>query len=323
MRALQLAALDGPAALRLTELPEPTPGGDVLIDVHTAGVTFPDLLMTQGRYQVRFPVPFVPGVEVAGIVRHAPSGSGLVSGQRVAAFTGVGGFAEVAAAPSHQVVPIPAGVDFAVGAALMVNYQTAYFALFMRGRLKPGETVVVHGAAGGVGSAAVQVAAVAGARVLAVVSDEAKAVVARLAGATEVIVAGGDDWPSEVRRRTGGRGADVVFDPVGGERFDDSLRLLVPGGRALVIGFSGGQISRIPANHLLLKNIDAVGVGWGPFLTEDPGMPRAIAEALATWVERGDLRPVIGATYPLAEGSRALMDLAERRAVGKSLLKVR
>jgi NADPH2:quinone reductase len=322
MRALQVTELSGPLGLRLAEVPEPRFDDEVLIEVRAAGVTFPDLLMTEGKYQVQPELPFVPGLEVAGTVLKAPRGSDLSEGDRVAAYTGWGGYSEMVAVPASNVVSLPPGVDYVDGVAMMVNYQTAYFALADRGRVVPGETVLVHGAAGGVGSAAVQVAAGLGARVIAVVNGAKKSEVARRAGAEEIIDVSGD-WLSNLRRLTGQRGVDVIFDPVGGDRFDTSLRGLAPGGRILVIGFAEGRIPTIRANYLLLKNIEAVGVAWGAYLPLDPDMPRRIGLALAGLVERGFIKPVIGSTYPLAEGQRALEDLAARRTLGKSVLVVR
>jgi NADPH2:quinone reductase len=322
MRSLQLSSLDGPDALRVAEVPAPAPGDGVLIEVHAAGVTFPDLLLTQGTYHVRPELPFAPGVEVAGVVRFAPAGSGLAEGDRVAAYTPWGGWAELINVPAHQVVPLPDAVDFVDGVALMVNYQTAYFALASRGGLRAGETVLVHGAAGGVGSAAIQVGLALGARVLAVARGPEKMAVARASGAEEVLDAAGE-WAAEARAHTDGRGVDVVVDPVGGDRLDESLKLIAPAGRLLIVGFAEGRIPQIPANRLLLKNIAAVGVGLGPFVAHAPGILRSIAAELAALLPSGHLCPVIGATYPLEAGACALRELAARRAVGKSVLLVR
>jgi NADPH2:quinone reductase len=322
MRRLQVADLEGPAALHIAEVDAPQGDGGVVIDVHTAGVTYPDLLMTRGMYQIRPEPPFAPGLEVAGVVRSAPADAGVAAGDRVAAYTGWGGYSEVVAVPAFQVVPLPDAVDFGFGVTLMVNYQTAYFALAERGRLAAGETLLVQGAAGGVGTAAIQVGLSLGARVLAVVRGDQKEAVARDAGAEEIIRAE-SDWRSEVKRLTDGRGVDAVFDPVGGDRCDESLRLLATDGRLLVIGFAEGRIPQIPANYLLLKNIEAVGVAWGMYVEKDHETPRRVGAALARMIEDGYLKPVIGATYPLAEGARALTDLDERRTVGKTVLEVR
>ncbi|HLY36147.1 MAG TPA: NADPH:quinone oxidoreductase family protein, partial [Candidatus Limnocylindria bacterium] len=247
MRAVQITELSGPrSALAMTDLPEPepshmmTPGRGVLVDVRAAGVAFPEVLQTRGEYQVKPPLPFVPGSEVGGVVRSASEGSPLRPGDRVAAFCMLGGFAEVAVAPEHMCFPLPDELDFAQGAALILNYHTAYFSLRLRGRLQAGETVLVHGAAGGVGTASLQVAKGLGARAIAVVSSDEKERVAREAGADEVVRSDGS-WKDEAKELSGG-GVDVVLDPVGGERFTDSLRSLREGGRAVVVGFTGGSI---------------------------------------------------------------------------------
>lgn len=322
MRAQQVSRLDGPEALELVDLPEPEAGEGVLIDVAAAGVSFPDLLMTQGRYQVKPPLPFVPGVEVAGVVRTARPGTGFAAGDRVAAFPGGGGFAEVVVAPVQATFSIPDGMSFASAAGLVLNYHTAHFALHRRGRLVRGETVVVHGAAGGVGTATVQVARGAGARVLAVVGDQAKAEVARRAGADQVLRSD-EDWVQGVRDATGGRGADIVMDPVGGERFGLSLRCLAPEGRLLVVGFASGTIPEVAANRLLLRNVDVVGVAWGSFVTRDPSLSAVIARDLDTLVEQGFVDPVIGSVHPLQDAALALRELEQRRATGKVVLRVR
>ncbi|MEV6901645.1 NADPH:quinone oxidoreductase family protein [Amycolatopsis sp. NPDC051372] len=317
VRALVVTEPTGPSALRLGTLPAPGVHAEVVVDVRAAGVTFPDLLLTHGRYQVRPDPPFAPGLEVAGTVRRAAAGSGFAPGDRVVAFTGHGGgYAEAVGVPAANVVPLPGNLDFTDGVGLMVNYQTAYFGLAERGRLEPGETVLVHGAAGGVGTAAVQVALALGARVLAVVSDDAKAEVARRAGATEVLRA--DGWAEQVRERTGG--VDVVLDPVGGDRFDESLRLLRPGGRLLVVGFTEGRIPQVAVNRLLLRNISAVGVAWGHYAAHDPGLIHRVGAALAVLTSTGRVRPVLGRTYPFADGAQALLDLESRRTKGKSVL---
>lgn len=322
MRRLQITELDGPEGLTIAEVDAPTDDGAVLIDVHAAGVTYPDLLMTRGQYQIRPEPPFAPGLEVAGVVRSAPPESGAKVGERVAAYTVWGGYSEVVAVPPEHVVPLPAGAGFDAGVTLMVNYQTAYFALAVRGSLKAGQTLLVHGAAGGVGTAAIQVGKALGARILAVVGGAAKAEVARAAGAEEIIDAG-EDWAAEVRRLTDGRGVDSIFDPVGGDRCDESLRLLATDGQMLVIGFAEGRIAKIPSNYLLLKNIDAIGIAWGMYVEVHPELPRRVGAAVAEMFEAGQIAPIVGATYPLEEGARALLDLDQRRTLGKTVLEVR
>lgn len=322
VRALLVTELTGPRSLTPGVLDLPAEKGNVLIDVHAAGVTFPDLLMTHGKYQVKPDLPFAPGLEVAGIVRSAAEGTGISPGDRVIAFTGHGGgYASTVAVPPQNVVTIPDGMEMADGVSLMVNYQTSYFALVERGRLSADETVLIHGAAGGVGTAAIQIALGVGARVLAVVSDEGKARVARDAGAEEVILT--DNWFDEVRRRAGSEGVDVVYDPVGGDRFDASVRLLRPFGRMLVIGFAEGRIPTIAANRLLLRNIDVLGVAWGHYVPHDPDLISRVGRVLNGMVQGGWVRPVVGATYALEDGARALLDLESRKTVGKSVLMVR
>ena len=320
MRAAQVTRLDGPTAVEVADLPEPE--GDVVIEVAAAGVCFPDVLLTRGQYQLRPDLPFVPGSEVAGRVRSAPPGSGIVEGDRVAAFTVLGGFAEVVAVDPAMVLPLPDSTTYDQGAALPMNYLTCHFALTERGRLAPGETVLVHGAAGGIGTAAVQLASALGARVVAVVSSDAKAEVARGAGADDVVPA--DGFRDAVAELTGGRGVDLVVDPVGGDRLTDSLRSLAPGGRHLVIGFTAGSIPEVKVNRLLLGNTSVVGVGWGAWWTH-PGGPgtaylRRQWDELVPLLESGAVDPVIGEVRRLDDVVAALTVVDERRALGKVVL---
>jgi len=322
MQAVQVTALDGPDSVSVAELADPAPtGGQVHIDVHAAGVCFPDLLQTRGLYQLKPELPFVPGCEVAGVVRTAPEGSGFAAGDRVAAFPGLGGFAEQVVTDARFVFTLPASLSFAAGAGIPMNYLTVHFALVRRARLRAGETVLVHGASGGVGTAAVQLAKALGARVLAVVSTEVKAAVARRAGADEAVLA--DGFRDTVKELTGGRGVDVVVDPVGGDRFTDSLRSLAPEGRLLVIGFTGGEIPTVKVNRLLLNNIDVVGVGWGAFWLRQPDYLREQWQELLPHLASGALDPVLGSSYPLAKAADALREFDERRASGKIVLQVR
>ncbi len=335
MKAIQIVNLTGPdSALELVDLPEPEPthvlsGGGidsgVVIDVHSAGVAFPELLQTRGEYQIKPPLPFVPGSEVSGIVRSVPAGGGwtsdLKAGERVAAFCALGGFAETAVAPPFLTFALPAALDFAQGAALILNYHTVYFALALRGRLKAGETVLVHGAAGGVGTAALQVAKGLGARTIAVVSSEAKQQIALAAGADHVVRSDGP-WKDEAKELSGG-GVDIVLDPVGGERFTDSLRSLREGGRLVVVGFAGGSIPEVKVNRLLLGNTEVVGAGWGAYAMGRPEVNREIGAAVNRLIEQGFVRPIIGERFPLERAADALRAIDERRATGKILLDVR
>ncbi len=322
MRAAQITTLDGPSAVRVAEVDEPRgDDGAVVIDVHAAGVTFPDLLQTRGLYQYRPELPFVPGTEVAGVVRSAPDGVPVRAGDRVAAFPGLGGFAETVAVPADAVFGIPDTVSFVAASALPMNYLTVHFALTRRGGLREGETVLVHGAGGGVGTAAVQLASALGARVIAVTSSPGKGEMARRAGAHDVVSA--DEFRAAVKDLTGGSGVDVVVDPVGGDRFTDSLRCLAPEGRLLVIGFTAGEIPTVKVNRLLLNNISVVGVGWGAFWATRPDYLRRQWAELRPLVERGVLDPPIGATYLLDDVTTALTELDTRSAKGKIVLTIR
>ncbi len=328
MRAIQIVELTGPdSALRSVELPDPepihplSPPGEeaVVVEVHAAGVSFPEVLQTRGEYQFRPPLPFVPGSEVGGIVRSAPADSGLAPGDRVAAFTALGAFAETAVAPAFFTFKLPDTLDFAQGAGLILNYHTAYFALRTRGRLAEGETVLVHGAAGGVGTAALQVARGLGARTIAVVSTEAKERVAREAGADEVVRSDGP-WKDEVKALGG---VDLVLDPVGGDRFTDSLRSLRETGRVVVVGFTGGSIPEVRVNRLLLNNTEVIGAGWGAYAMPKPGFNREVGAAIDRLIERGYVRPLIGAHFDVEDAASALKCIDARQATGKVVLDVR
>lgn len=262
MRAVRVTRLEGPDAVEVAEVEEPTSAG-VVIEVHAAGVAFPDALLTRGRYQYRPEPPFVLGAEIAGVVRSAPDNSQVRSGDRVVGLTMLtGGMAEVAVLSPERVFKLPDNMTFEAGAGVLFNDLTVYFALAVRGRLQAGETVLVHGAAGGIGTSTLRLAPALGAsRTVAVVSTQEKAELATVAGATDVVLAEG--FKDAVQELTNGRGVDIVVDPVGGDRFTDSLRSLAAGGRLLVIGFTGGEIPTVKVNRLLLNNIDVVGVGWG------------------------------------------------------------
>jgi NADPH2:quinone reductase len=328
MRAIQIVEESGPdSALALVELPEPeashmlTPGSGVLVDVHAAGVSFPELLQTRGAYQMKPPLPFVPGSEVAGVVRSAPEGASVKPGDRVAAFCALGGFAETVVAPEFFTFALSPELDFAQGAGLILNYHTAYFALVLRGRLRAGETVLVHGAAGGVGTASLQVAKGVGARTIALVSSEAKRKVAEEAGADEVVLLS-ETWKDEVKELSGG-GVDVVLDPVGGDRFTDSLRSLREDGRLVVVGFTGGSIPEVKVNRLLLRNTEVVGAGWGAYVMGKPELNREIGAVVNGMVDSGFVRPIVGERFPLERAVDALKALEGRRATGKIVLDVR
>jgi NADPH2:quinone reductase len=326
MRAVQISELTGPDAVRVVEVSEPepshmlTPGEGVLIEVAAAGVSFPEVLQTRGLYQLKPELPFIPGAEVGGTVLVAPANSGLEVGERVMAFTGLAGMAERAVAPAYMTFRLPDELDFAQGASVILNYHTVYFALKLRGGVQAGESVLVHGAAGGVGTAALQVAKALGASTIAVVSSEAKERVAREAGADEVVRSDGP-WREQALELSGG-GVDVVLDPVGGDRFTDSLRSLKEEGRVIVVGFTEGSIPEVKVNRLLLRNVSVVGAGWGAYALLNPERNRAAGEAVGKMIDEGFVRPIIGACLPLDEATEALRIIDERRAVGKVVLSV-
>jgi NADPH2:quinone reductase len=326
MRAIQIVSLDGPDAVVLADAPEPepshmlTPGSGVIVEVHSAGVSFPEVLQSRGQYQFKPPLPFVPGAEVGGVVVSAPTGAAVTPGDRVAAFTFVGGFAETAVAPAHMCFALPDSLSFAQGASLVLNYHTAYFSLVTRGRLAAGEWVLVHGAAGGVGTATLQVAKGLGARTIAVVSSDAKAEVARQAGADHVVRSDGP-WKDEAKELSGG--VDVVIDPVGGDRFTDSIRSLGEGGRLVVVGFTGGAIPEVKVNRLLLGNTEIVGAGWGAYAMSKPELSIEIGAALDALIASGDVAPIVGGHFPLEHAAQALKLIDTRGATGKVVLDVR
>ena len=322
MRAAQITDVSGPAAIGVAELTNPQVGPDqLLVEVHAAGVNFPDFLMSRGEYQVKPPLPFVPGSEVAGIVASAPEGSQFGIGDRIAAFTMLNGIAERAAVLPEFAVALPNELTFAQGAALPMNYLTMEFALKRRGAVQPGETVLIHGAAGGIGTAGIQIAKALGARVIAVASTPDKREVALAAGADEAIEV--DGFLGASKELTGGRGVDVVVDPVGGDRFTDSLRSLAPEGRLLVVGFTGGEIPTVKVNRLLLNNIDVRGVGWGAFAFARPGFIAEQWRSITELMRTGAINPPVGHEYPLDEVGTAVADLGERRATGKIVIRLR
>jgi NADPH:quinone reductase len=326
MRALQIVELGGPSSLKLVDVPEPgpehmlAPDGGVVVDVKVAGVSFPEVLQSRGEYQFKPPLPFVPGAEVGGVVREAPDGADVKPGDRVAAMCMLGGFAEVAVAPPFLTFKLPDELDFAQGAALVLNYHTAWFSLKLRGRLAEGETVLVHGAAGGVGTASLQVAKGLGARTIAVVSTDEKEQVARDAGADEVLRSDGP-WKDQAKELTDG-GVHLVLDPVGGDRFTDSLRSLREEGRIVVVGFTGGSIPEVKVNRLLLGNTEVIGAGWGAYVMPKPDLNRQIGAEIDKLIASGHVRPPIGARFPLERGSEALELIDGRGATGKVVLDV-
>lgn len=319
MRALRAHALTGPAALSVDEVPDPiTPAdGMVRIGVRAAGVGFVDTLVTRGLYQVRQEPPFIPGMEVAGLVESAPASGGLAVGDRVYASLPVGGCADIVWAAEHLVAPLPDSLDFGSGAAMVVNDHTAHVALVRRAGLRPGESVLVHGAAGGLGSAAVRVAAALGARVTAVASTPDRRAAARAAGAEQAY--GPTDWLDAVRSAGG---ADVIVDPIGGDVFDASLRALAPEGRLLTLGYVSGRIPSAPANRLLLRNSDVRGVNWLALISAHPALFRSTAADLADLLAAGMPGPAV-VDYDFDDGATAFADLEGRTVVGKAVLRLR
>ena len=326
MRAIHIPRLDGPHAAEVVEVDEPTlPDGSegVVIDVHAAGVAFPDALQTRGLYQHKAELPYIPGAEVAGVVRSAPEGAHVKPGDRVAALTLLtGAMAEVVALPADRVFTLPDSVSFEAGAGILFNDLTVHCALRTRGRLVSGETVLVHGAAGGIGTSTLRLAPAFGARrTIAVVSSEAKAQIARDAGATHVVMA--DGFKDAVKELMGGKGVDIVLDPVGGDRFTDSLRSLAPGGRLLVVGFTGGDIPTVKVNRLLLNNVDAVGVGWGAWAGTHPGCLAEQWAELEPLLASGAVPAPEPVVFPFERAGDAIASLEERTAAGKVVLKIR
>ena len=326
MRAIQIARLDGPHAAELVEIDEPDPGDtsdDVLVDVHAAGVAFPDALQSRGLYQHAPELPYVPGAEIAGVVRSAPPGAHVAAGDRVAGLTMLSGaMAAVIALPADRLFKLPDAVSFEAGAGLLFNDLTVHCALRTRGRLTAGESILVHGAAGGIGTSTLRLATAWGAsRTIAVVSTEEKADVARAAGATDVVLAEG--FKDAVKELTDGRGVDVVLDPVGGDRFTDSLRSLAPGGRLLVIGFTGGDIPTVKVNRLLLNNVDVVGVGWGAWSLTHPGYLAEQWAELEPLLASGTVSAPDPVVYPMERAGDAIASLEDRSARGKVVVRLR
>ena len=320
MRALQLVAYGGPDGLREADVPIPRADDDsIVVDVRAIGINYPDLLMTQGLYQVKPELPFVPGSEIAGLVAEAPEASGWSRGDRVAAFVWAGGYAERTRVPLNAVFPLPEGMDFRTGAATIINYHTVHFALRRRGSIVQGETLLVLGAGGGIGSAAVQVGKGLGARVIGGVADESQLDAAREAGADDVLVLS-EGFSRDVRDLTGGRGVDLVLDPLGDWLFGEAIRALAPAGRILVVGFAAGQIPEIKVNRLLLKNVSVVGVAWGAFLDLDPDLMGSASRSLAEMFERGSLTPLIGHEFGFEEIPQALHQLSRGQIRGKAVV---
>ena len=321
-----LCKAHGPARdLVLEDVASPTPKkNEILLDVHAASVNFPDTLIIEGKYQFQPPLPFSPGGEAAGVVAVAgESAGGFKVGDRVMALTGWGSFAEQVAVAAYNVLPIPEGMDFVTASAFGMTYGTSMHALRQRGQLQPGETLLVLGASGGVGLAAVEIGKAMGARVIAAASSAEKLQTAKAAGADELIDYSQNSLKDQIKRLTGGKGVDVIYDPVGGDLFDQAVRGLAWNGRLLVVGFASGRIPELPANLVLLKGAAVLGVFWGSFAQRQPADNAANFQQLFAWFAEGKLKPLVSKTYPLAEAGVAIGELAGRKAVGKLVVTVR
>ncbi|MGG5287974.1 NADPH:quinone oxidoreductase family protein [Pseudomonas shirazensis] len=325
MKAVLCKTLGPARDLVLEDVASPQPKiNEVLLDVHAAGVNFPDTLIIEGKYQFQPPLPFSPGSEAAGVVAAVGAKAGAFEvGQRVMALTGWGAFAEQVAVPYYNVLPIPDSMDFTTAAALGMTYGTSLHALRQRGNLQPGETLLVLGASGGVGLAAVEIGKAMGAKVIAAASSVDKLAVATAAGADELIDYSTSSLKDEIKRLTGGQGVDVIYDPVGGELFDQAVRGLAWNGRLLVVGFASGVIPQLPVNLALLKGAAVVGVFWGAFAQRQPQDNAANFRQLFAWHAEGKIKPLVSKTYPLAEAGSAIEQLAQRKAVGKLVVQTR
>jgi NADPH2:quinone reductase len=324
MRAWRVHEWGEPETMRLDEVDEPSPGpGEIKIRNRAAALNFFDILQVQGKYQIKPPFPFIPGAEVAGIVEATGAGvDGFRPGDRVMAMPRGNGFAEFTVAKASSVFSIPKRMSFEEAVSMLVPYHTSYFALRERTQFAQGETLLVHAAASGVGVAALQIGKALGARVLATAGSRAKLDFARSQGAEESFDYSNESWVGEVKKATGSRGADVIYDPVGGDIFDLSTKCIAPEGRLLVIGFAGGRIPTIAANRILLKNISVVGVLWGAYVQEHPHYPAEVHTVLAAWYSNGLVHPVVGACSIFEDAPCALRDLASRKICGKAVLSI-
>ncbi len=322
MRALVCKAYGPPESLLIETQDDPIPAaGEVLVNIKAAGINFPDLLSIAGTYQVKTPPPFIPGSEAAGIVEAVGEGvRQYKSGDRVIVTPGSGGFAEKCSLPEKQCLPLPDSLSFEQGAGFTITYATSYHAFQQSTQLQKGETVLVLGAAGGVGITAVEIARTLGAKVIAAASSEEKLQFAREAGADETINYSSDNLRESIRELTNGKGVDVVYDPVGGELAQQALRSLAWQGRYLVIGFASGEIPNFPANIALLKEARIIGVWWGTWSHHNPGDSLQNMQELAAMVEQGRLQPRVTESYPLEKFVDAFRAITERRARGKVVL---
>ncbi|MCU0670280.1 MAG: NADPH:quinone oxidoreductase family protein [Myxococcota bacterium] len=322
MRAIVVDRWMEASELTVREAPEPVVGaGQLGVDVHSAGCNFFDILIVQGKYQVKPPFPFIPGGEIAGVVREVGAGvKGFAVGDRVLAAAPMGGYAERIAIPASFAHRMPDAMSFDEGAGFPIVYPTSYAGLVYRAALQPGETLLVHAAAGGVGLAAVQIGRALGARVLATAGGADKCAIAREAGAEAAIDYNAEDFVERVKELTGGRGADVIYDPVGGDVFDKSLKCIAWNGRLLVVGFAGGTIPSVAANRILLKNIAVTGLHWGAYAKNEPQRVPETFAALFRLYEEKKIHPVVYRGYPLEEAAAALAALGSRKTHGKVVL---
>jgi NADPH2:quinone reductase len=322
MKAIVCKAWGPPDSLELQDLPDLVPGpGEVAIDVRAAGVNFPDVLTVQGKYQVKPPLPFTPGNEFAGVVRALGAGVSKVAvGDQVIGFTQTGAFAQQAIAPAAALMPMPPGMDFDTAAAITLTYGTSHHAVVDRGQLKAGETMLVLGAAGGVGLAAIEIGKALGARVIAAASSAEKLEVCRRHGADVLIDYTREDLREALKAATGGKGPDVIYDPVGGPYSEPALRSIAYRGRHLVIGFAAGEIPKLPWNLMLLKSASVVGVFWGDFARREPQKNLAAMREMLGWMAEGKLKPLVSKRYALGETAQALNDMAERKVTGKVVI---
>jgi NADPH2:quinone reductase len=324
MRAVLCKAYGPPESLVIEEVEPLKPGrGQAVISVKACGVNFPDTLIIQGLYQFKPPLPFAPGGEVAGVVKEVGAGvENVKPGDRVIAFTAYGGFAEEVLAEAAALIPMPDRMDFEIASAFVMTYGTCIHALKDRAQLRPGETLLVLGAAGGIGLAAVELGKAMGAKVIAAASTEEKLAVCRQHGADDAINYSSEDLKDRIKALTNGQGVDVIVDPVGGAYSEPALRGMGTGGRFLVIGFTAGEIPRIPLNLPLLKGCSIVGVFWGSFAARDPQHNQENLRQVLGWLQEGLLRPRISARYPLERAADALNDIIQRRVTGKAVLVV-
>ncbi|WOD19930.1 NADPH:quinone oxidoreductase family protein [Paraburkholderia kirstenboschensis] len=322
MRAIRCNQYGPPESLAVENLPDLLPEtGQVVIDVKAAAVNFPDVLIIENKYQFKPPLPFTPGSEVAGIVRTLGAGvTQFVPGSRVVAFTGSGGFAEQAVASASACVPLADGVDLELAAAFTLAYGTSHHAVADRAALQAGETMLVLGAAGGVGLAAVEIGKALGARVIAAASSDEKLAICTEHGADATINYSTEDLRERIKALTEGHGPDVIYDPVGGAYTEPAFRSIGWRGRYLVVGFANGEIPKLPLNLTLLKGASVVGVFWGDFAKREPERNHAAFEQMIGWIGEGKLKPYVSARYPLEETGRALRDMAERRVIGKVVI---